>query len=150
VGVPARPKKRLWKRGVTGVVDVVPPVLLVDDVVPKRLLGVLSDDDAVDDDTVPNRLRGDGVVTLLLPVSPTALDPVEALFWREKRFLNSSVENAAPVLRTGDECVDDSADVLLSELRVNCSRERRPTRDGRPLAPLVSSSVTELPDDVRE
>lgn len=53
MGVPARPKKRLWKRGVTGVVDVVPPVLLVDDVVPKRLLGVLSDDDAVDDDTVP-------------------------------------------------------------------------------------------------
>ena len=54
MGVPARPKKRLWKRGVTGVVDAVPPpALLADDVVPKRLLGVLNDDDAADDDTVP-------------------------------------------------------------------------------------------------
>ena len=52
MGVPARPKKRLWKRGVTGVVDVV-PALLVEDVVPKRLVGVLNDDDAADDDTVP-------------------------------------------------------------------------------------------------
>lgn len=33
-----------------------------------------------------------------------------------KRLLMSSVEKAAPVLRTGDECLDDSADVLLSEL----------------------------------
>lgn len=33
-----------------------------------------------------------------------------------KRFFSSDALNAAPVLRTGDECVDDSADVLLSEL----------------------------------
>lgn len=139
MGVPARPKKRLWKRGVTGVVDVV-PALLVEDVVPKRLVGVLNDDDAADDDTVPKRLRGDATVA---GVSLTALDAVDVLAVREKRFLSSSVEKAAPVVRTGDECVDDSADDDDS-----CSSERRPTRDVRP--PLVSSCVTELPDDVRE
>jgi len=46
-----------------------------------------------------------------------------------KRLLISPVEKAAPVLRTGEEWVDDSADVLLSELAdlLKRSTETRPT-----------------------
>ena len=67
---------------------------------------------------------------------------------REKRFLSSSVEKAAPVLRMGDECVDDSADVLLSELD---RTEMRPIREFLPLPLSLSSSrAIELLEDVRE
>jgi len=124
----------------------------VDVVLPNRLLGVLYDDEAADDDTVPKRLRGDVTAAVVAVGASAAVDDVvDVLDGREKRFLSSSVEKAAPVLRTGDECVDDSADVLLSELRAKRSMDRRPTRDVRVPLPVPStSSTSELPDDVRE
>ena len=59
VGVPARPKKRLWNRGAMDAVadaaaaDAAAEDAAVDVVLPNRLLGVLYDDEAADDDTVP-------------------------------------------------------------------------------------------------
>ena len=59
-----------------------------------------------------------------------------------KRFLMSSVEKAAPVLRTGDECRDDSADVLLSELAdERAGLKRSATRELRLVVELASSAV---------
>jgi hypothetical protein len=96
---------------------------------------------------LPNRLRvvvvaidaeASPFVLPVLDLRPPATPP-------PNRFFNSTVEKAAPVLRTGDEWVEDSADVLLSELDLlNRSVETRPTRR------LARSDVSSAGDDVRD
>ena len=97
---------------------------------------------------VPKRLRVvDVAIVAAEPESPLALPVLDLrpLLPPMKRLFSSPVEKAAPVLRTGDECVEDSADVLLSELDLlKRSVETRPTR----LA--ARSDVSSAGDDVRD
>lgn len=99
VGVPARPKKRLWKRcGAAPFVE----ADAVEGAAVERLAGVAVDADGF---TLPKRLLvvvvaivADADSPLWLPVLERR--PVEP-DW--KRFFSSEALNAAPVLRTGDE-----------------------------------------------
>ena len=96
---------------------------------------------------LPNRLRV-VVVAIVAGVSPLALPVLDfrpAPVPPPNRFFNSTVEKAAPVLRTGDEWVEDSADVLLSELDfVKRSVDTRPTR--RPDRSEASSAGDDVLD----
>lgn len=122
---------------------------------PNRLADGVDDEpvDGVVDETLPKRdVRGaDEAVAVVVALPPASL-PLGLVFRLgvepPKRFRSSSVEKAAPV-RAGDECLDDSADVLLSELADLCAGlNRSVTREMRPLD--ASSWLTELLDGVRD